>query len=80
MVKDLLQQRHVVVAESWSPFEVLMHHELPSQPFWLLHLFPAFFLHSFSCIPDPFSCKSTLAQSRIESKRHFVSSINLCAQ
>jgi len=40
MVKDVLQQRHVVVAAFWSPFEVLMHHELPSQPFWLLTLFP----------------------------------------
>jgi len=39
MVKDVLQQRHVVVAAFWSPFEVLMHHELPSQPFWLLTLF-----------------------------------------
>ncbi|GEM_PF-2653471 len=40
MVKDVLQQRHVVVGAFWSPFEVLMHHELPSQPFWLLTLFP----------------------------------------
>jgi len=49
MVKDVLQQRHVVVAAFCSPFEVLMHHELPSQPFWLLTLFLLLFLLFFFC-------------------------------
>ena len=54
MVKDVLQQRHVVVAASWSPFEVLIHQDQITQStflapdpfsclqaFWLLTLFPA---------------------------------------
>ena len=41
MVKDVLQQRHVVVAASWSPFEVLIHQDQITQSTFLA--------------PDPFS-------------------------
>jgi len=41
MVKDVLQQRHVVVAAFWSPFEVLMHHDQITQSTFLAPtLFP----------------------------------------
>jgi len=35
MVKDVLQQRHVVVAAFWSPFEVLIHHDQITQSIFL---------------------------------------------
>ncbi|GEM_PF-3277484 len=41
MVKDVLQQRHVVVAASWSSFEVLIHQDQITQSTFLA--------------PDPFS-------------------------
>jgi len=35
MVKDVLQQRQVVVAASWSPFEVLIHQDQITQSTFL---------------------------------------------
>jgi len=52
MVKDVLQQRHVVVAASWSPFKVLIHQDQITQSTFLApDLFPLYcLLHKVSQI------------------------------